>query len=50
MAILGGAVMPLLQGALIDAFSTAISYIMPAACFLVVAAYGYFDVRSRRAC
>ncbi|WP_292479746.1 L-fucose:H+ symporter permease [Methylophaga sp.] len=50
MAILGGAIMPLFQGALIDSFTTAISYIIPAACFLVVAAYGYFDVRSKRAC
>lgn len=50
MAILGGAIMPLFQGALIDVFNTAISYIVPAACFLVVAAYGYFDVRSKRAC
>lgn len=49
MAILGGAIMPLFQGALIDSFTTAISYIVPAACFLVVAAYGYFDVRSKRA-
>jgi len=50
MAILGGAIMPLFQGALIDSFTTAISYIIPAACFLLVAAYGYFDVRSKRAC
>jgi len=49
MAILGGAIMPLFQGALIDSFTTAFSYIVPAACFLVVAAYGYFDVRSKRA-
>jgi FHS family L-fucose permease-like MFS transporter len=50
MAILGGAIMPLFQGALIDAFNTAISFIVPAVCFLVVVAYGYFDVRSKRAC
>lgn len=50
MAILGGAIMPLFQGVLIDVFSTAISYSVPAACFLVVAAYGMFDVRSKRAC
>jgi FHS family L-fucose permease-like MFS transporter len=46
MAILGGALMPLVQGALIDRFGAATSYITPAACFLVVAAYGWFDLAS----
>jgi FHS family L-fucose permease-like MFS transporter len=46
MAIPGGALMPLVQGALIDRFGTATSYITPAACFLVVAAYGWFDLAS----
>jgi len=50
MAILGGALLPLVQGALIDVFTTAISYVVPGICFLVVAAYGYFDVLSKRAC
>ncbi|MCB2426329.1 L-fucose:H+ symporter permease [Methylophaga pinxianii] len=50
MAILGGAIMPLFQGALIDVSNTALSYSVPAVCFLVVAAYAYFDVRSKRAC
>ena len=48
MAILGGAIMPLLQGAVIDSFNTAISYIVPAGCLLLVAAYGYFDLRVKR--
>lgn len=48
MAILGGAVLPLLQGAVIDSVNTAFSYIVPAACLLVVAAYGYFDLNSPR--
>ncbi len=48
MAILGGAIVPLLQGGLVDNFTTAISYIVPAGCFLIVAAYGYFDIRSTR--
>lgn len=46
MAILGGALMPLVQGALIDRFGAATSFIVPAACFLVVAAYGWFDLAS----
>ncbi|HAO26136.1 MAG TPA: glucose/galactose MFS transporter, partial [Methylophaga sp.] len=50
MAILGGALLPLVQGAFIDVFTTAISYVVPGICFLVVAAYGYFDVRSKRVC
>ncbi|WP_292363493.1 L-fucose:H+ symporter permease [Methylophaga sp. UBA1464] len=50
MAILGGALLSLVQGAFIDVFTTAISYVVPGICFLVVAAYGYFDVRSKRVC
>lgn len=46
MAILGGALMPLVQGALIDRLGSAISYITPAACFLVVTACGWFDLAS----
>ena len=48
MAILGGAIVPLLQGSLVDNFTTALSYLVPAGCFLVVAAYGYFDIRYYR--
>lgn len=48
MAILGGAVMPLVQGALMDTFGAAISYIAPAICFLFVAAYGLFNLRTIR--
>jgi MFS transporter, FHS family, L-fucose permease len=47
MAILGGALMPLVQAALIDNFGAAISYITPAICFLVVAAYAVFDLTSK---
>lgn len=49
MAILGGAVMPLVQGALMDAFGAAFSYITPAICFLIVAGYGLFNLRTVRA-
>jgi len=48
MAILGGALMPLVQGAAIDTFGTALSFAVPAACFLVVAWYGYFDISHKR--
>lgn len=48
MAILGGALMPLVQGALIDQFGTANSFVVPAGCFLVVAWYGLFDLRRQR--
>jgi FHS family L-fucose permease-like MFS transporter len=47
MAILGGALMPLVQGALIDGYGTAVSYATPAICFLIVAAYGLFDFMSK---
>lgn len=46
MAILGGALMPLVHGAVMDARGAAFSYVVPALCFLVVAAYGLFDLRS----
>jgi len=46
MAILGGALMPMLQGAIIDNYGTAISYIVPALCFAVVGAYAMLDLRS----
>ncbi|RDL45259.1 L-fucose:H+ symporter permease [Marinomonas piezotolerans] len=45
MAILGGAIMPMVQGAVIDTFNASISYLVPAACFLIVAGYGVFAVR-----
>jgi FHS family L-fucose permease-like MFS transporter len=47
MAIVGGAVMPLVQGKLIDATSPAFSYLVPAICFTVVAAYAIYDLRAK---
>ncbi|MGF1551897.1 MAG: L-fucose:H+ symporter permease [Paracoccaceae bacterium] len=47
MAILGGALMPLVQGAMIDAYGAAFSYVVPAACFVVVAGYGLFDLMAK---
>jgi fucose permease len=48
MAILGGAIMPLVQGAVIDAWGATLSFVVPAACFLVVVRYGFFDLRAER--
>lgn len=45
MAILGGALLPLLQAALIDLHGAAFSYLVPLVCFVVVAAFAWFDVR-----
>jgi FHS family L-fucose permease-like MFS transporter len=47
MAIVGGAIMPLVQGATLDATSPATSFIVPALCFLVVAAFAFYDLRAK---
>jgi FHS family L-fucose permease-like MFS transporter len=49
MAILGGALIPLIQGAMVDSVGAVLSYGVPATCFLVVAGYGFFDLRNTRA-
>ncbi len=46
MAIVGGAIMPLVQGKVLDATSPAVSFVVPAACFLVVALYAVYDLRA----
>lgn len=48
MAILGGALFPMLQGYIIDEVSANISYLVPFSCFIVVAAYAIFDLRRIR--
>jgi len=48
MAILGGALFPLAQGALVDAVGPALSYAVPLICFVVVGAYGGFDLFTTR--
>ena len=48
MAIIGGATMPLVQSAIMDHTSPAVSYVTVAGCFLVVAAYGLYTLRSPR--
>ncbi|MEV3902360.1 L-fucose:H+ symporter permease [Mycobacterium sp. NPDC050551] len=46
MAIVGGAVMPLIQGGILDATSPAFSFIVPAFCFLVVTSFAVFDLKA----
>jgi FHS family L-fucose permease-like MFS transporter len=48
MAILGGALMPLLHGALMDRVGPAFAYVVPGACLALVAAYALFDLQSDR--
>lgn len=48
MAILGGALFPMIQAAIVDAKGPALSYVVPLVCFVVVAAYGVFDLVSER--
>ncbi|MBE3639275.1 L-fucose:H+ symporter permease [Mangrovicoccus algicola] len=48
MAILGGALLPLVFGAVADAAGPVAGYLVPGGCFLLVAAYGLFDLRAGR--
>ena len=48
MAILGGALMPPLQGKIMDNVGTAAGFIVPATCLALVAAYALFDLRTKR--
>jgi FHS family L-fucose permease-like MFS transporter len=48
MAILGGAIMPVVQGKVMDVASTAVGFVVPAVCLGLVAAYALFDLRTRR--
>ncbi|GAB2686907.1 L-fucose:H+ symporter permease [Thalassiella azotivora] len=46
MAILGGALLPLVQGAVMDASGrTALGFVVPGACLVVVATFALFDLR-----
>jgi MFS transporter, FHS family, L-fucose permease len=42
MAITGGALMPKIMGKLGDNYNMSISFLMPLACFVFIAAYGFF--------
>ncbi len=46
MAIVGGAIMPLVQGWILDQTTPAISFVVPAVCFVVVTAYALYDLRT----
>jgi len=48
MAIVGGAVIPLVQGKLIDATSPAFSFIVPAISYAVVMSYAIYDLRAKQ--
>ncbi len=47
MAIVGGAVMSMAQAWAIDHFGIRVSFIVPAICFVIVAAYGLFDLKTQ---
>jgi len=48
MAILGGALLPPIQGLIMDRSGTAAAFIVPAICLALVAAYALFDLRTKR--
>ena len=48
MAILGGALLPPVQGLIMDAADTNLGFVVPAICLAIVAAYALFDLRSSR--
>jgi len=48
MAILGGALMPPIQGKIMDTSSTAAGFVVPAVCLAFVATYALFDLRTKR--
>jgi MFS transporter, FHS family, L-fucose permease len=48
MAILGGALLPMVHGKIMDAWGAAEAYIVPGACLAGVALYALFDLRSSR--
>jgi len=42
MAIVGGALIPLLAGAMADISGISLALIVPAACYAVIAGYGWY--------
>ncbi|QYM78612.1 sugar MFS transporter [Horticoccus luteus] len=48
MAVMGGAVMPKLMGHLADIYNMSVSFLMPGACFAVIATYGFLWARLKR--
>ena len=48
LGILGGALLPMVHGKVMDVFGAAQAYIVPAICLAGVALYALFDLRSSR--
>jgi MFS transporter, FHS family, L-fucose permease len=48
MAILGGAIMPLIHGKLMDEVGAAMAYAVPGVCLALVTCYALFDLRTNR--
>ena len=48
MAILGGALMPMVHAAVMDRAGSAMGFVVPALCLVAVALYAVFDLRSGR--
>jgi MFS transporter, FHS family, L-fucose permease len=48
MAILGGALMPMVHGAVMDVAGPALGYVVPGICLALVGAYALFDLRNER--
>src|SRR5919107_2772057 len=48
MAILGGALLPLVQGKLMDTVGANLAFVVPGICLGLVAAYALFDLRTKR--
>ena len=45
MAIVGGAILPVLQGVLADSIGIHMAFIMPAICYLYIVYYGFIGSR-----
>ena len=48
MAILGGAIVPMVHGKVMDEVGAALAYVVPGACLALVACYALFDLRTNR--
>jgi FHS family L-fucose permease-like MFS transporter len=48
MAIVGGAILPVLQGALADSIGIHMAFVMPAVCYLYIVYYGFIGSRVLR--
>ncbi len=49
MAIMGGAILPKLMGAVADQYDMSRGFIVPMVCFVFVALYGFYWPRLRKA-